>query len=107
MHRATLAHQLGDLESARENAELAVALEGEPGSPWLAVALATLGSARYWQGDSEGSQRALISAVQTARAGTNNLAILRATGLLAVAAADNGDLAGAEHWIALGSELSQ
>jgi LuxR family maltose regulon positive regulatory protein len=107
MLRATLAHQMGDLETAREYAELAVALEGETGSPWLAVALTTLGSARYWQGDSDGSQRALVSAIQTARTGTNNLAILRAAGMLAVAAADQSNLADAEHWIALGDELSE
>lgn len=107
MLRAMIAHQVGDLAKAEESAELAVALEGESGSPWLAVALATLGCSRYWRGDSDGAQRALVSAVQSARTGTNNLAVLRSAGMLAVAAADDGDRAGAEHWIALGSELSE
>jgi LuxR family maltose regulon positive regulatory protein len=106
MLRATLAHHAGDLDTARENAEKAVELEGDSRSPWLAVALTTLGCARYWQGDSEGANIALVSAVQTARTGTNNLAVLRASGMLSVAAADFGDLADAEHWIAFGSELS-
>jgi ATP/maltotriose-dependent transcriptional regulator MalT len=107
MLRATYAHHTGDLDTARENAELAVSLEGESGSPWLAVALTTLGCARYWQGDSEGANLALVSAVQTARTGMNNLAVLRASGMLSAAAADVGDLADADHWIALGSELSE
>jgi LuxR family maltose regulon positive regulatory protein len=107
MLRATRAHHTGDLETARENAELAVALEGESGSPWLAVALTTLGCARYWQGDSEGATQALVSAVQTARSGTNNLAVLRALSMLSVAAADSGDLADAERWTTLGTELTE
>jgi LuxR family maltose regulon positive regulatory protein len=107
MLRATHAHHTGDLETARENAELAVDLEGETGSPWLAVALTTLGCARYWQGDSERSNLALVSAVRTARTGTNNLAVLRALSMLSLAAADSGDLADAVHWIALGSELTE
>jgi ATP/maltotriose-dependent transcriptional regulator MalT len=107
MLRATLAHHMGDLETARENAELAVELEGESASPWLAVALSTLGCARYWQGDSEGANAALVSSVQIARTGTNNLAVLRALGMLSVAAGDSGDLADAAHWITQGSELSE
>jgi LuxR family maltose regulon positive regulatory protein len=107
MLRATLAHHMGDLETARENAELAVAFEGDSGSPWIAVALTTLGCARYWQGDFGGANAALVSAVQIARTGTNNLAVLRALSMLSVAAADSGDLADAGHWIAQGSELSE
>jgi ATP/maltotriose-dependent transcriptional regulator MalT len=107
MLRATLAHHMGDLETSRENAEFAVEMEGDSGSPWLAVALTTLGCARYWHGDSEGSSHALVSAVQTARTGTNNLAVLRALGMLAVAAADSGNLADGERWIALGSDLAE
>jgi LuxR family transcriptional regulator, maltose regulon positive regulatory protein len=107
MLRATHAHHTGDLETARQNAELAVELEGETGSPWLAVALTTLGCARYWQGDSEGSNLALVSAVQAARTGTNNLAVLRALSMLSVAAADVGDLADSMHSIALASELTE
>jgi LuxR family maltose regulon positive regulatory protein len=107
MLRATRAHHTGDLEAARENAELAVALEGESGSPWLAVALTTLGCARYWQGDTEGATQALVSAVQTARTGTNNLAVLRALSMLSVAAADSGDLADADRWTTLGTELTE
>jgi len=107
MLRSTLAYQMGDLETARQSAEEAVALEGESGSPWLAVGLSTLGCARYWQGDSESGTAVLVSAVQAARTGTNNLAVLRTMGLLAVAAADAGDLADAARWIALGKELSE
>jgi LuxR family transcriptional regulator, maltose regulon positive regulatory protein len=107
MLRATLAYQVGDLETARENAGLAVELEGDSGSPWLAVALTTLGCARYWQGDSDGADEALVAAVQTARTGTNNLAVLRAMSMLAVAAADSGNVADAERWITLGSELTE
>lgn len=107
MLRSTLAYQTGDLETARKSAEVAVALEGESGSPWRAVALTTLGCARYWQGDSEGSNSALVSAVQIARTGANNLAVLRALSMLSVAASDVDDLANAGHWIALASELSE
>jgi LuxR family maltose regulon positive regulatory protein len=107
MHGATLAYQMGDLETARDRAELAARLEGESGSPWFAVGLSTLGCTRYWQGDSEGANAALVAAVQSARTGTNNLAVLRTIGLLAVAAADAGDLADAERWIVLGNELSE
>jgi LuxR family maltose regulon positive regulatory protein len=107
MLRATLAYQLGDLEKAREHGEEAVALEGESGSPWLAVALTTLGCARYWQGDSDGARSALVSAVQIARAGTNNLAVLRALSMLSVADSDAGDLADAERWITVGSDLTE
>jgi len=106
MLRATLAYQVGDLETARGHAGLAVDLEGDSGSPWRAVALTTLGCARYWQGDSEGADEALVAAVQTARTGTNNLAVLRAMSMLAVAAADSGSVADAERWIALGTELT-
>lgn len=106
MLRATLAYQAGDLQTARESAERAVELESGSGSPWLAVALTTLGCARYWQGDSEGAGPALVSAVQIGRPGTNNLAVLRALSMLAVAAGDAGDRADADRWIALGSGLS-
>jgi ATP/maltotriose-dependent transcriptional regulator MalT len=106
MLRATLAYQTGDLETARESAELAAPIEADSGSPWRAVALTTLGCARYWQGDSAGASSALISAVQTARSGANNLAVLRALSMLAVATVDAGDLADADHWISLGSELT-
>jgi LuxR family maltose regulon positive regulatory protein len=47
-----------------------------------------------------------VAAVQTARPGANNLAVLRALSMLSTAASDVGDLAGAAHWIAQGSELS-
>jgi LuxR family maltose regulon positive regulatory protein len=107
MLKATLAYQMGDLETARANAELAAALEAESGSPWRAVALTTLGCARYWQGDSDESNAALVSAVQSARPGTNNLAVLRALSMLSVAASDSGDLAEAGRWIELGSELTE
>ena len=64
MLRATLAYQQGDLETAGESAATATELEGDSGSPWLAVALTNLGGARYWQGDAEGSRAALTGAVQ-------------------------------------------
>jgi LuxR family transcriptional regulator, maltose regulon positive regulatory protein len=104
---AMLAYQVGDLETAGENADLAVDLEGDSGSPWRAVALTTLGCARYWQGDSIGAEEALVAAVQTARTGTNNLAVLRAMSMLAVAAADSGSIADAERWITAGTELTE
>ena len=107
MLRATLAYQMGDLETARENAELAVELEGGSGSPWRAVALTTLGCARYWQGNSVGAEDALVTAVQTAHTGTNNLAVLRAFSMLSVAATDAGNLADAERWITLGETLAE
>lgn len=105
MVRATLAYQMGDLDTARESAQAGVALEGDSGSPWRAVALTTLGCVQYWQGEEELARDALIAAVQAARAGTNNLAVLRALSMLAVAACDAEDLADAERWIALAREL--
>jgi ATP/maltotriose-dependent transcriptional regulator MalT len=107
MARATLAYQMGDLATATSSAEAAVAGEGESGSPWLAVALTTLGCARYWRGDADGAAETLVAAVQTARTGTNNLAVLRALSMLAVAASDAGDLAAAEHHVAAGADLME
>ena len=107
MLRATLAYQSGDLETARTNAETAEALERESGSPWRAVALTNLGCARYWLGDSEGARETLTSVIQIARSGANAIAVLRALGMLAVRATDAGDLAEAERFVSLASELTR
>ena len=81
MLRATLAYREGDLSAAEALGAQAVQLESEPGSPWRAVALATLGAARHFRGAPSDEVAGLLEqAVAMARSGANSMAVLRAQG---------------------------
>ena len=106
MLRATLAYREGDLSAAEALGARAVELESEPGSPWRAVALATLGAARHFRGAPSDEVAGLLEqAVAMARSGANSMAVLRAQGTLAAAAFAAGDRDGAARWAAAADRL--
>lgn len=107
MLRATLAYRAGDLGVAEELGAEAVELEDQPESPWRAVALATLGSARHFRGSpSEHVLPLLEQAVGIAQAGANSLAVLRAQGALAAATLAAGDTEAAKRWVIAAGALT-
>lgn len=106
MLRATLAYRSGDLTAAEELGEQAVELERRGESPWRAVALATLGTARHFRGaPAEDVVPVLEEAVACARAGENSMAVLRAQGALAAVTLAAGDHQGAAQWVAAAETL--
>jgi LuxR family maltose regulon positive regulatory protein len=106
MLRATLAYRNGDLIRAEELGAQAVALEDDPESSWRAVALATLGAARHFRGESSDAVVPLLEqAVAIARADANSMAVLRAQGTLAAVTFAAGDLEGATRWVSAADRL--
>jgi LuxR family transcriptional regulator, maltose regulon positive regulatory protein len=101
MLRATLAYRAGDLSTAEELGAIAVELEADARSAWRAVALATLGAARHFQGAaSEQVVPLLEEAVGIAQKGANSMAVLRAQGTLAAVTFAAGDPDAATRWVA-------
>jgi LuxR family maltose regulon positive regulatory protein len=97
---ATLAYRAGDLAAAEGLGAQAVELEAAPGSAWRAVALATLGAARYFRGAPSDEVAPLLEqATGTAQTGANSMAVLRAQGTLAAIALGSGDAGGAGRWV--------
>ena len=106
MLRAILAYRAGDLQAAEQLGAEAVELEADLSSPWRAVALATLGSARHFRGAGPEQVVPLLEqAVGIARAGANSMAVLRAQGTLAAATYAAGDADSAERWVAAADAL--
>src|SRR3954452_308739 len=106
MLRATLAYRRGDLAAAEQLGAQAVELERESASPWRAVALATLGTARHFRGaPAEDVVPLLEEAVASARTGHNSMAVLRAQGALAAVTLAAGDHHAAAGWVTAADEL--
>ena len=86
----------------------AVELEAVPGSAWRAVALATLGAARYFRGAPSDEVAPLLEqAIGAAQAGANSMAVLRAEGTLAAIALGSGDVAAAGRWVSAADALRE
>jgi LuxR family maltose regulon positive regulatory protein len=108
MLRATLAYRAGDLAAAETVGAQAVELEAVPGSAWRAVALATLGAARYFRGAPFDEVAPLLEqAIGAAQAGANSMAVLRAEGTLAAIALGSGDLGAAGRWVEAADALRE
>ena len=108
MLRATLAYRAGDLAAAETVGARAVELEAVPGSAWRAVALATLGAARYFRGAPSDEVAPLLEqAIGAAQAGANSMAVLRAEGTLAAIALGSGDVAAAGRWVSAADALRE
>jgi LuxR family maltose regulon positive regulatory protein len=99
--------KVGDVAAAREGAAAVIAGDADAPAFQRTVAQLVLGVADHWRGELDAARRALASARDVAADDDNGLAVLYATGYLALGALDSGDLADAERELARGGALTR
>jgi LuxR family maltose regulon positive regulatory protein len=101
--RALHRFKAGDVGAARE---AALGVDPDPPPFRRTVALIVLGVAEHWRGELDAARAALEPARTVATGDGNHLAVLYATGYLALGALDAGDLRAAERELARAAELT-
>jgi LuxR family transcriptional regulator, maltose regulon positive regulatory protein len=87
--REIFRYMSGDVGAAVEAGRRSVA---RGGSPWRPVGCPVLGIALFWSGQPDDAARELDGSVRAGRAAGNHLAVIHASGGLAVIRAEGGDL---------------
>ena len=81
----------GDIGQAIEAARRAQALEPEEVAPWRSVGCPVLGIALFWRGQEAAASRTLLEAIRRAERASNHLAVIHASGCVAVIHAERGE----------------
>jgi LuxR family transcriptional regulator, maltose regulon positive regulatory protein len=88
----------GDIGQAIEAARRAQAMEPEELAPWRSVGCPVLGIALFWRGQETAASRTLMEAIRRAERASNHLAVIHASGCVAVIHAERGEVGQARRY---------